>query len=114
MKALDQVPIVCNGMSAGRCGRIVEAVASRLVEPATIRIIQVWTSLRCRDPSDCPASLTRGRVSLGCAAVSYESGRPDRWLNVVARNEDPVDFPYDGDLVWIAHESAGGTSGDVR
>jgi hypothetical protein len=33
---------------------------------------------------------------------------------VVARNEDPADFPFDGDIVWIAHESAGGTSEDAR
>ncbi len=110
LKALDQVPIVCNAMSTEQCGRIVDAVASELVDPGAISNIQVWTSLRCRDPGDCPSSLTRGRVGLGSAAVAYGAGRSDRWLNVVARNEDPADFPYDGDLVWVAHESAGGTS----
>ncbi len=95
----SSVTIVCNDTGAAVCDRIATAASRHIIGRSSIREIQVWTSLLCRDSSDCPASRIMGTVRLGSAVVSFRSGLPDAWVNVVGPLPVQPRSPLD-DVAW--------------
>ena len=93
------VTIVCNDAGAAMCDRIATAASRHVIGRSSIREIQVWTSLLCRDLSDCPASRMAGTTRLGSAVVSFRSGLPDAWVNVVGPLPVQPRSPRD-DVAW--------------
>jgi hypothetical protein len=94
------VTIVCNDAGVALCARIVAAASSSVLGRSSIREIQVWTALLCRDSSDCPASRIVGTFHLGSAVVSFRSGLPDAWVNVVGPLPVQPRSSLD-DIAWI-------------
>ncbi len=102
--------IVCNDVDTASCLRIVNATVLRLVDaiPGPATEIGVWKSLMCRDTSDCPAYRLVGSRALGSAVVTFGSGHPTAWVNVVEPGPDPtrdltLDPPSPGPVAWIIH-----------
>lgn len=99
--------IVCNDVDTASCQRIVNATVLRLVDaPGPATEIGVWKSLMCRDTSDCPAYRLVGSRLLGSAVVTFGSGHPTAWVNVVEPGLDPTrdqtqDPPSPGPVAWI-------------
>ncbi len=96
----SSVTIVCNDAGVAVCDRIASAASRHLIGRSSIREIQVWTSLLCRDSSDCPASRIVGTVRLGSAVVSFRSGLPDAWVNVIGPLPVQERSPLD-DVAWV-------------
>ncbi len=94
------ITIVCNDAGAAVCDRIATAASRHVIGRSSIREIQVWTSLLCRDSSDCPASRIVGKFRLGSAVVSFRSGLPDAWVNVVGPLPVQERSSLD-DVAWI-------------
>jgi hypothetical protein len=90
--------IDCHDAGIGLCGEIAAEAVEHLPPNAPgVESIGVWTSIMCRDTRDCPSYRFEGYRPLGSAIVSFGSGQPRAWLNVV----EPA--PYPG-RVWVPQD----------
>ena len=90
--------IDCHDAGIVLCGEIAgEAVAQLPPDAPEVESVGVWTSILCRDTLDCPAYRFEGYRPLGSAIVSFGSGLPRAWVNVV----EPA--PYPG-RAWVPQD----------
>ena len=90
--------IECHDAGIVLCGEIAgEAIEQLPADAPEVRSVGVWTSILCRDSLDCPAFRFVGYRPLGSAIVSFGSGLPRAWMNVV----EPA--PYPG-RAWVPQD----------
>jgi hypothetical protein len=97
--------IDCHDAGIVLCGEIAGAAVKQLpTEAPAVESVGVWTSILCRDTSDCPAFRFEGYRPLGSAIVSFGSGLPVAWVNVVEPAPESGRALVPGDVqAWIIH-----------
>jgi hypothetical protein len=90
------VAIRCHDVAVGRCATIARAALDVTFEPelAAAATIDVWGSLTCGDPFDCPSPRLLDASPLGSAAVEFVDATMT-WVNVVER-DGPTSSPPPG------------------
>lgn len=97
--------IDCHDAGIVPCGEIAGAAVKELpAEAPAVESVGVWTSILCRDTTDCPAFRFEGYRPLGSAIVSFGPGLPQAWVNVVEPAPDTGRARVPGEVqAWIIH-----------
>ena len=95
----------CHDAGIVVCGEVARAAVEQLpTEAPAVESVGVWTSILCRDTADCPAFRFEGYRPLGSAIVSFGSGLPQAWVNVVEPAPESGRALVPGDVqAWIIH-----------